>query len=386
MIAIIGSGPAALMAAEVVSKAGNLVTVFEKRKSAGRKLLVAGSSGLNITHTLPLESFVEQYKGGTRDFWSRVIGAFPPKQWRDTIEGLGIPTFEGSAGRCFVEDMKASKFLRAWVARLQKQGVIFVFGKECTGFSTRTSDVSLEFSSGESVIASAVCFALGGGSWEPSEKPLRWPQIFKAHSLAFDEMTASNVGYRVAWPGDFLKEAEGLPLKNIAVTSSKGSRQGDAIITNYGIEGTPIYTMAETGTVYLDLMPDLSQSEILAKLQAVKENLSPLRRAKKQLNLCPATQALLFHCMDRGPDLADLASKLKKFPLELLGPQPMDEAISSAGGLRLTELADDFSLKKFPRVFAAGEMLSWDVPTGGFLIQGCVSQGYLAGQGMLKFT
>ncbi len=267
-----------------------------------------------------------------RALWERVLGAFPPQAWVRFIENLGVKTFQGTSG------------------------------------------------------FAAVCFALGGGSWEPTESPLRWPAIFGSRGLGFTEFTPSNVGYRVDWPEGFLREAEAKPLKSIVLSSSRGSRKGDAMVTRYGLEGTPVYFVGERGQVILDLKPDLSAAQILARLEAVKENLSPIRRVKKQLGLCPAAYALVYHCAPRDlledPSLERLAGYLKAFPLQLGDPQPLSEAISSAGGLQLDELDERFMLKRFPGIFAAGEMLDWDVPTGGFLIQGCVSQGYCAGHGI----
>lgn len=178
-------------------------------------------------------------------------------------------------------------------------------------------------------------------------------------------------------------------MKNIVITSRRGSRQGDAIITGYGVEGTPIYFCGETGEIRIDLKPDLSEAGVLRKLEDVKENLSPIRRVRKQLALCPAAIAMIYHLSPpevlQG-SLIDLAKRIKSFPLVLLGPQPLTEAISSAGGLSLSELDQDFMIRRFPGVFAAGEMLDWDVPTGGFLIQACVAQGVASAKGMIRYV
>jgi hypothetical protein len=197
------------------------------------------------------------------------------------------------------------------------------------------------------------------------------------------------VGYEAEWTEAFLKEAEGKPLKNIVLSTSKGSKQGDAMVTRYGIEGTPVYFVGKSGGATLDLLPDLDVERIVARLKAVKENRSLLRRVKKQLKLCPASFALVYHFTPRelleGTDFEALARRLKSFPLKLLGSRPLDEAISAAGGLMLSELDEHLMLKRFPGIFAAGEMLDWDAPTGGFLIQACVSQGALAGRGIVRY-
>ena len=391
MIGIVGSGPAALTAADVISRAGHPVSIYEKRPSPGRKLLIAGSSGLNITNDLPIEEFIKNYSGFTPEYWLELLTDFSPSAWLRFISELQIGTFLGTSGRYLIEEMKAAKFLQAWISKLQSQGVEFHYGQELTGFSFHPNSKrpQIELNHNTKLEFNAVCLALGGGSWEKQEIPLRWPEIFRRNSLEFEEFNSSNVGYRVAWSESFLKEAEGLPLKGIELKSSKGTRVGDAIVTAYGIEGTPVYAVATKSLVHLDLKPDLSPTQIIEKLQSVKENLSPIRRIQKKLNLCIAAQALLFHHSPKElfnqKDLGAWADTIKNFPLELLGPQPLSEAISSAGGLRTSELNNDLMIRKFPGFFAAGEMISWDAPTGGFLIQACVSQGYRAGQAIVNF-
>lgn len=387
-VAIIGSGPAALMAAEVISGAGHAVSIFEKRKGPARKLLIAGSSGLNITNNLPMAEFLRHYTGPV-DLWKRVLSTFSPQHWIRFIEDLGLETFLGTSGRYFVRDMKASRLLQTWLARLGQRGVSFFYDDECENFSQmgEFQKISLDFSQSRGVQVDAACFCLGGGSYEPKEIPLRWPILFKNKGLELEVFTPSNVGYCVHWSPAFLKEAEGLPLKNIQFTSSRGTRKGDLVITRYGIEGTPVYFAGEVGEIEIDLKPDLSLEQILIKCRAVKENLSPIRRVSKQLNLCPAALALLFHMGDKAilKDLTLLAQTLKHFKVLLHGTQSLAESISSQGGLQFSELDSNFMLFKYPGIFAAGEMLNWDAPTGGFLIQACVSQGFAMGLGVLGY-
>ena len=375
-VAIVGSGPAGLMAASVVSRAGYPVTIFEKKSGPGKKLLIAGSSGLNITYDSPIKEFAENYQG-KMDF-AQLLEAFSPEKWIEFIHALGIETFKGTSRRYFVEGMKASSLLKAWTDSLKKDGVEMVFQQECTDYEVQESgQITLKFSNTETWLGSAVCFALGGGSYEPSEDPLRWPELFRRKGLRFIPFESSNVGFQVDWPEKLLQEVEGQPLKNIILSSSKANRSGDAVITRYGIEGTPVYFAGILGTVRIDLKPDLSVKQILEKLEGVRENLSPIRRAKKTLKLCPAALALLFHMAPEKLDLTQFAALIKNFPLTLKARQPLTEAISSSGGLDFQDLG--------PGVFAAGEMLNWDAPTGGFWIQGCVSQGYAAGQGIVKY-
>jgi hypothetical protein len=381
VVAVVGSGPAGLMAAFVAAKQGCEVHLFEKRRGAGRKLLIAGSSGLNITYDCPLEEFVTHYSG-PRSRFQTFLQEFSPAQWIEFIEALGIPTFKGTSRRYFVEGMKASHLLRAWVDALQKQGTTIHFDHELRDFQCISNGrVRLDFAAGSSFQADAVCLSFGGGSYEEQEVPLRWPEVFKRKGLVFHPFEASNVGFQVDWPAALLTEAEGKPIKNVVLSSSRASRSGDLVITRYGVEGTPVYFAGEVGTVYLDLKPDLSPEKLLSKLTMTKENLSPMRRVKRFLNLSEGALALIFHLTpkERLGDLSALVAALKKFPLQLLARQPLAEAISSSGGLSWAGVSEQLELVGFPGVFVAGEMLDWDAPTGGFLIQGCVSQGFVAG-------
>lgn len=389
-IAIIGSGPAGLMAATVLSSKGYLVHVYEKKPGLGRKILIAGSSGLNVGFECTFNELLGNYTG-PRTQWEQILKQFPPQDWLSFIHSLGLDTFLGTSRRYFVRGMKGSSLLKAWVESLKAKGVEFFLNHECVDFQTLDEGVRLNLKTpNDSIIQvkefSKVCFALGGGSWEKTEKPLRWPSTFTSHGLKFTEFSSANSGFKVDWTEAFLKEAEGLPIKSIVFSSSKGSRAGEVVITEYGLEGTPVYALGETGEVWLDLKPALSELEILSKLGTSRENLSPIRRVKKFLNLSPAAFALIFHFStpQERADLKTLCKKIKKFPLLLKGKQPLEESISSLGGLNWDEVDSDLMLKKFPGVYIAGEMLDWHAPTGGFLIQGSVSQGFAAGQGILK--
>ncbi len=393
-IAIVGSGPAALMAADRLSRESVSVTIYEKRKSPGRKLLVAGSSGLNVTHDAPIAEFARAYRSGISpragetQFWEQLLSHYSPQDWLRDIESMGISTFRGTSPRYFIEDKRAANFLQTWIQRLRAQGVSFQFEHEACGLSRfENGKWEVRFVHQSPICADAVLFALGGGSWEPNEKPLRWPQIFREHGVGFEEFSPSNSGHRVAWSKSFLREAEGQPIKNVTVTSLLGTKKGELMITSYGLEGTPIYTLGEIGEIILDLKPDQSPEQITSRLAASRENLSPIRRVQKLLNLSPGANALLFHETPEEVrrDLAALISRIKRFPLTLLGPQPLDESISARGGVLWSELTADFMFQRLPGVFAAGEMLNWDAPTGGFLIQGCVTQGFCAAEGAGNF-
>jgi uncharacterized flavoprotein (TIGR03862 family) len=397
-VAILGSGPAGLMAAFVAAQAGLEVTIFEKRRGSGRQLLIAGSSGLNITYDAPIGEFIANYAGSGGARVGQAVSRFTPQDWIAFIESLGIQTFKGTSRRWFVEGMKASQLLRSWIEKLQSLGARLENGRECVGFERIDSGIRLDFATGEPFTADAVCFCLGGGSYEPDEVPLRWPAIFTSRGLGIAPFEAANVGYQVGWSEAFLKEAEGKPIKNVVLTSSRGSRSGDLVVTRYGVEGTPVYFAGEVGEVFLDLKPDLTELQLLAKLGSSRENLSAIRRVKKYLKLSEAALALIYHhslalvpALAPAPDnapidpLKQMAALIKRFPLRLRAKQPLAEAISSSGGLMWKAVSPRLMLRDMPGVFVAGEMLDWDAPTGGFLIQACVSLGHEAGEELVAF-
>jgi hypothetical protein len=371
------------MAATVLADAGWDVTVFEKRKAPGRKLLVAGSSGLNITYGCPPDEFARRY-GASEERFRGLLAGFGPRDWTGFIEGrLGIPTFEGTSRRWFVEGMKAPALLKAWTELVTRLGARFEFGRELSGLE---KGPVLTFADGSSARFDAAVIALGGGSWEPQESPLRWPSAFSALGVAMEPFRSSNAGFAVPWPSKLLEEAEGQPIKNVVLSSSKGSRAGDLVITAYGIEGTPVYFAGVEGEVRLDLKPDLDVRAVEERLSRTRENLSPMRRAQKLLGLGVGAQALVFHLApaEARKDLGALARVIKAFPLTLGRAQPLAEAISSSGGVRWDELDSSLMLRKCPGVFLAGEMIDWDAPTGGFLIQGCVATGFTAARAAIK--
>ncbi len=383
-IAILGSGPSALMCADHLASAGANVTVFEKRKGIAWKLYVAGSSGLNITNSLPLEEFAQRYSA-SKNFWKSALRYFGPQEWIGFIENdLGLGTFLGTSGRYFVETMHAAKLIRNWRKRLESKGVGFAFDHECVDFAKVDTKVRIDFSNQPSQSWDAVVFALGGASWEQS--PVQWPQFFVQKGISFSTFAPSNTGYELAWTQAFLNEAEAKPIKNIRLRSSRGDMLGDLVITSYGLEGTPVYTLGEVGTLSLDLKPDLSEKELVQKLSSVRENLSPMRRVSKKISLSVGAKALLFHFTpdDVRNDIHKLAHFIKNVPLNFLRPRPLSESISAKGGIRWDELDDGLQLRKFPNVYCIGEMVDWDAPTGGFLIQGSVTQGAWCAQEILK--
>ncbi len=385
-VAIIGTGPAALMAASQLATLPCSVSIFEKNPGAARKLLIAGGSGLNISNNLPAEEFAAQYTGDGID-WLKLLQNFSVGDWLAFVRGLQLETFLGTSGRYFVREMKASGLVTAWLADLKSKGVAFHFRNGLIDVNRMPDGrYELSFSGDTRSIADMVVLALGGASWLPEDEVLKWPALLSKLGVQVNAFTAANCGYAVEWKKEFLAEAERTPLKNVILSSAKGSKKGDILITEYGVEGTPVYACGRTGLCHIDLKPDLGVAQVLEKLQRVHENLSPLRRAKRVLALSEAAIALLYHHSPADATATNeaLAKLIKAFPLELLAPRPLTEAISSSGGVRLDELTPEFELRKAPGIFAVGEMLDWSAPTGGFLIQACVSQGAVAGRAIAQ--
>lgn len=381
-IAVVGSGPAGLMTASRLSEDPRFeVHVFEKRKGFGRKLLIAGSSGLNISHDASMRDFSEHYTGWNTQFWSETLTAFSSKDWVQFIEKeLRLETFLGTSDRYFVKEMKASGLLKGWIEKLQSRGVLFYSAHELVDFKLQDDQIQLFFQGMPNPMTfDQAAFLLGGASWlgEEGLEPA-WASVFRRNDIRVVDFEASNVGYEVEWPAAFLKEAEGKPFKKVLFQSSRGKKLGELVITSYGLEGTPIYFFGTPGKIILDLKPDLTLQQLQEKCLSVTENLSPIRRVKKVLALNEAALALVFHLAPEAAkkDLNALLKMIKAFPIQLVRPRPLSESISSKGGVALTEVDQTLEMLKFKGIYCGGEMLDWDAPTGGFLIQASVSQGY----------
>jgi uncharacterized flavoprotein (TIGR03862 family) len=376
---VVGSGPAGLMAASVARAHGASVTVLERRPGLGRKLLIAGSSGLNISHDAPIEEFLDYYRarslsrGAACD--DRLLGAvleFPSEAWVQFVRSLGHECFVGTSGRWFVREMKASQLLQSWTGKLRSQGVEFL-----PSHPIETPEALEELRAHHD----SVVLALGGASWEDS--PPRWPAMLEALGVSVSSFTPSNVGHEVDFPTELLREAEGKPIKNCTLTTRLGSRQGELVITRYGLEGTPMYFVGTPGDATLALKPELSLDDWMALLRRpMRENLSPMRKLKKIGGLSEAALALIYHLTPASirDQLTTLGLRVHAFPIRLGKPRPLEEAISSTGGVRWDELDQRLMLRKLPGVFCAGEMIDWDAPTGGFLIQASVALGARAGR------
>lgn len=356
------------MAADILSSHKIPVQIFERRPAPGWKLLVAGSSGLNVTHSGDMGA---QYTHRQVEI-SACLRRFGRDEWLAHLHSLGEETFLGTSRRYFLKNKKASSLLASWVSRLKERGVEFHFGEELVDFSSG-AQTELVFASGRRERGQTALLGLGGGSWE--EQPPRWPEAFLSKEISFLPFAPANAGYSFRAPPGFFDKAEGKPVKGLTLKTTKGEKTGECMITRYGLEGTPVYTMGCRGPAWIDLKPDIT-------LERLQERVPDgLRHAK----LSPGAE-LLFRALAPEPDAkgATLARQLKALPIELLEPRPLSESISSSGGISWDELTTELELKKAPGIYCAGEMVDWDAPTGGFLLQACVSMGFVAADSIRK--
>lgn len=391
-VLIVGGGPSGLRAAEVARAAGAEVILCDAQRSVGHKFLVAGRGGLNLTHSEPVENFPARY-GAEANRWGELLSEFGPADLQTWATGLGVETYVGSSGRIFPRGQKAAGLLRAWITRLRDEGVHFELGARLHTLGPERGGWRAEFVSEEnhgfSMRVAAVVLALGGASWPETGSDGTWPALLAEHGIEITPWAPANCGWNVAWTSSLLERAEGLPLKNLTVTAGADSVSGELLITRYGIEGGAIYrlgpilrSMAEPA-ITLDLKPQLSADALRERLA---QNPEPAMWPKT-IKLNPAATALveLFHGnVPTNPDT--FVALVKNFALPLLGPRPIAEAISSAGGVAWRELDDALMLRKLPGLFAAGEMIDWEAPTGGYLLQSCFTTGTRAGRGAAAFA
>ncbi len=379
-IAIIGAGPAGLFAAECLSRKGHEVHLFDHMARPGRKFLMAGRSGLNLTHSEPLEQFLQRY-GTARDWLEPAICQFPPEALRHWAESLGEPCFTGSSGRVFLTSLKASPLLRRWLARLQEQGVRFFPRHRLTGMQ----GLSLTFRTPEGSVhhtPRAVILALGGGSWARLGSDGQWAALLPDRCAPF---APSNCGFMPDWPEEFLLRHEGATLRGITLGLAGQTHRGDLIITKRGLEGAPLYALsaplrqalAQPGdkavTVSLNLRPTLEPSRIMDRLARQRLRESRSNRLRKALGLDRTMRELLSQLCPEARTPDELTRAVTQAPLRLVAPAALDRAISTAGGLKRDALDETFMLRHQPGLFACGEMLDWDAPTGGYLLQACFS-------------
>ncbi len=376
VLSVIGGGPAGLRAAEVASAAGVDVVLFDGKPSVGRKFLVAGKGGLNLTHGEALENFVTRYSGPP-EFWQEVISAFTPADLREWAAGLGVETFQATSGRVYPKALKAAPLLRRWITRLKEQGVRLEMNHRLTGLEREGGGFRLEFANGTPFSTDAVILALGGASWPQTGSDGGWTRILSGADIAVAPLVAANCGWEHAWPAEILPRIEGQPLKNLHVRAGERLAIGELMLTRYGVEGGAIYQLGAAlremprPEIHVDFKPTFTVGQLVAKMATAKRNF--LQEAGIRWKLPPPAAALLSgHPWE---DATSLAHAVKNFPITLSGPRPIDEAISSAGGARWQELDGGLMLRKLPGVFLAGEMIDWEAPTGGYLMQGCFATG-----------
>lgn len=375
-LAVIGGGPAGLRAAEVAATAGIRVALFDSMPSPGRKLLVAGKGGLNLTHGEPAASFAGRYQGPGQpaDFWTRTLAAFGTDDLRAWASGLGVETFQASSGRIYPVSMKAAPLLRRWVARLRALGVRLEMRHRWVSLAPGLPH-RLGFANGAQFEARAVIFALGGGSWPQTGSDGGWMPALSGLGIPCQPLAPANCGWEHPWPDAVLASAEGKPLKNIRAEANGTWVDGELLVTRYGLEGGAIYQLGHAlrnmtePTLTIDFKPAHSTEQLVAKLGTVRRDL--LAHARSAWKLGPAAHAIL--ATRHWPDAVTLARAAKQFSIPLSGPRPLAEAISSAGGIRWDGLDANLMLTNMPGVFAAGEMLDWEAPTGGYLIHGCLA-------------
>ena len=405
-VAVIGGGPAGLMAAEMLANAGHRVTVYEAMPTVGRKFLLAGRGGLNLTHAEDLETFLSRY-GARRGALEALIRAFPPQALRDWAAALGIPTFVGSSGKVFPEGMKAAPLLRAWVARLRGAGVHFALRQRWLGWSADQSthaahSLRLSGPGGDSEIqADAVVLALGGGSWPRFGADGAWVPVLRAAGIGIADLLPANCGFDVAgthagWSAHFGERFRGQPLKSLRAThvdvaGQRHERRGECLISASGLEGGLIYALSAVlrdsiaahgeALLEIDLAPERSVERLSADLARPRGRRTMANHLQSQAGLHGAKAGLLRECADAAvfDDPTRLAATIKALPVRLRAPRPLAEAISSAGGVRFDQIDESLMLRALPGVFVAGEMLDWEAPTGGYLLTACFASGRHAG-------
>lgn len=396
-VLVVGAGPAGLMAAETVAKAGHQVTVIEQMPSAGRKLLMAGRGGLNLTHSEPLDAFLDRY-GTARALLEATIRAFPPDALVAWAQDLGQETFIGTSGRIFPRAMKASPLLRAWLARLADVGVTLQLRHRFLDLSADGKLILANPAGARMEIAAdAIVLALGGASWPRLGSDGHWAEVLKRRNIAISPFEPANSGIAVAWDAMLAERHAGAPLNRIVVSCGGQTSRGEAVVTSTGLEGGAIYALSAilrdhlqrdgTAHLLLDLRPDISAEALAARLASARKGDSRANMLRKAARLSPAAVAVLRHAVANAlpPEPENLAKLIKAVPLAASALADLTTAISTAGGVAWAEIDRHFMLKKLPGIFCAGEMLDWEAPTGGYLLQACFATGKAAGLGVRAY-
>ena len=396
-IAIIGAGPAGLIAAERLAGAGHRVTLYERMASPARKFLLAGRGGLNLTHSEAFDAFLGRYREAA-PWLEPALRAFPPQALRDWADGLGAETFIGSSGRVFPRAMKASPLLRAWLGRLDGLGVRLVSNTLWTGWSAGGA-LTLRSAAGvvETIRPDATLLALGGASWPRLGSDGGWVSLLTARGIAVSPLRPANAGFTVAWSQPMRERFAGEPLKRITLRFAGEEAAGEAMIDAEGIEGGVIYALSApireaisrdgAATILIDLRPGVTAGDLATRLAKRRKGETLSNHLRKAAGLAPVAAALLREAAGAAlpADPEALAALIKAAPLRLDAPMPIARAISTAGGIARAEIDAGFMLKRLPGVFVAGEMLDWEAPTGGYLLQASFATGVAAAAGMQEW-
>lgn len=396
-VAIVGGGPAGLIAAETARDAGAQVELYDAMPSVGRKFLLAGKGGLNLTHSEPLTALLSRY-GPSRSAIAPCIEAFNPEAIKRWARGLGIETFVGSSGRVFPTDMKSAPLLRACLRRLRAIGVCIHVRHQWTGWTDR-GELQFETTRGVAAIKTdATILALGGASWPKCGSDAAWVPILQRRRIPIAALRPANCGFDVGWSELVRKKFSGCPVKSVAVIvkdiqGGETTQRGEFVVTETGVEGGVIYSVsasirdeiAQTGgaTIWLDLSPDREESNLVLELSRARGSRTIASHLRRRVRIDGVKSALLHEVLPkedfRNP--VRLAGAIKRLPLRLAAPRPVEEAISTAGGVRFEALDERLMIRDLPGVFCAGEMLDWEAPTGGYLLTACLATGRAAGIG-----
>ncbi|MEO5626017.1 MAG: TIGR03862 family flavoprotein [Dokdonella sp.] len=400
-LAIIGGGPAGLMAAETARAAGVEVDVYDRMGSVGRKFLIAGKGGLNLTHSDSFDTFVARY-GPRQAEVTRWLRAFDAEALRAWARELGVETFVGTSGRVFPQDLKAAPLLRGWVRRLRASGVRFHMNHDWQGWDASGAVRFLHAGETVAVAADAVVLALGGGSWPVLGSTGTWPPLLEDRGIAVAPLAPSNCGFDVAWSEHFASRYAGHPVKPVVIdwrdtSGSTRRKQGEFVVTAHGVEGSLIYAFSAflrdaiaagvPARIHLDLAPGRDLERLMRDLARPRTGRSLSEHLRRHAGIEGVKAGLLYEVLSKTAqqDVARVAAAIKSLPLTLQRPRPLDEAISSAGGVRFDALDDDLMAEASPGVFFCGEMIDWEAPTGGYLLSACFASGRMAGEGAARW-
>ena len=384
-IAIIGGGASAFLLAAFLDAEKFTITIFEKNKTSGRKFLVAGKGGFNLTHSEPINQLIKRYT--PNEFLDQALLHFTNTDFRNWLDQIGIPTFIGSSKRVYPkEGIKPIQVLKAILKTLQGNGVIFKYDHIFSGWDDNNNPII----NNKTIPTDYTVFSLGGGSWKVTGSDGKWLDTFSEKGIKTKTFQASNCAYQVDWKPDYIQKHEGTPLKNIAISCNAIIQKGEAVITKFGLEGNAIYGLSpqireqlnatSKASIFIDFKPSLTLENVHSKIKLSKyRNTTEILKKELKLNASQIDLLKLYISKESYLNAESLAENIKYFPLKIINTASIDEAISTVGGIDLNAISNNFELKKMPNQFCIGEMLDWDAPTGGYLLQACVSTGvYLA--------